>query len=502
MISKILLIIGLIGCGSVTAQPVKTPIITEMETKTVVVKSGEEVSLEAGRLTLPENRETNSNRTISIPFYRLRALGPSEGRAVFILAGGPGSSGIQRFSGESSFKAISFYRQFADVVVFDQRGTGGSVPNLKCEGRKPGLSMEEPPNLDQLSEAIARIAGECRDHWLAQGIDLSAYNTDESASDVNDLRAALGYEKIILQGNSYGSHLGLHVIKRFPQHVDRAVFSGIEGPNHTYDHPGHVYNSLERIAAFVEKSGVYSHRLPPGGLMEALKVSVDRLREKPVMVEVKRGDQVYQVPVSHMVVQMVATWKAGSRDNPHRWPELVLDMYEGDYSMAARAAMSLRSLSAPNAMKYMMDHASGISPARRQTIDKDPAAKLLAFLDMDLRATEGAWKARDLGSVFRANVVSNVPVLLIHGTMDTSTPIENAREVLTGLKQGHLIEVVNGNHGGLYNLYASWPPAWDMIRDFMLGSGKPLPQQIRLEDPVFPNQIGAPKQTSDAKPSE
>jgi pimeloyl-ACP methyl ester carboxylesterase len=56
----------------------------------------------------------------------------------------------------------------------------------------------------------------------SRGIDLSAYNTNENADDVNELRLGLGAAKVVIWGHSYGSHLGLAVLKRHGPSIERA----------------------------------------------------------------------------------------------------------------------------------------------------------------------------------------------------------------------------------------------------------------------------------------
>jgi len=63
-----------------------------------------------------------------------------------------------------------------------------------------------------------------------QGVNLSAYNTQESAADIEDLRIALGYQQLNLYGVSYGSLLVLDTMRFFPQSVRSAVIDGVVPP--------------------------------------------------------------------------------------------------------------------------------------------------------------------------------------------------------------------------------------------------------------------------------
>ncbi len=73
----------------------------------------------------------------------------------------------------------------------------------------------------------------------------------------------------------------------------------------------------------------------------------------------------------------------------------------------------------------------------------------------------------------------------MHGTWDTSTPIENAREVVATLRNGRLIEVDGGTHGALNNLYSHWAPAYDSIGAFLRGESVTLPSTVKLPNVQF-----------------
>ena len=68
--------------------------------------------------------------------------------------------------------------------------------------------------------------GACVALHAAAGVDLAAWTNIENAADVNDLRAALGYERIVLYGASYGTELGQHVMRDFPEVLEAVVLDG------------------------------------------------------------------------------------------------------------------------------------------------------------------------------------------------------------------------------------------------------------------------------------
>ncbi len=100
------------------------------EMTTIETGPGETIQIQSGHLIVPESRSRNTGRVISIPYNLLKSKSKTPGPAVFLLAGGPGSSGIDKLRQPGVFEVASFFREFADVVAFDQRGAGGSTPNL------------------------------------------------------------------------------------------------------------------------------------------------------------------------------------------------------------------------------------------------------------------------------------------------------------------------------------------------------------------------------------
>ncbi|MEM7049305.1 MAG: alpha/beta hydrolase [Acidobacteriota bacterium] len=461
------------------------PLAAQPETKTLTLEDGRTAEVEAGWLKVPESRGKDTSRTLSLPYYRIPSTAQRPAAPVFLLAGGPGSSWIRRAEKSENFDELMLYRQFADVVLFDQRGGGEALPALDCPQRRR-LPADQPLDRRELSRNLRQMLTECRDHWLAEGVDLAAYNTDANAADLDALRQTLGYERITLVGGSYGSHLALHYMRRYPERVDRAMLYGIEGPDHTWDDPTAALATLERIAAVAEASGRFDDRLPAGGLIAALGEVLERLEQQPARVSLERNDQSFDVVVDRLVVALVADHRAGRRSTPEFWPELILAMHRGDFSLPARAALALRNLRLDDPMHYSMDCASGISAERRRRYQASPAIALLGDLNFEYSTLCDLWPAADLGEQFRTPVRSSAPTLILHGTWDTATPIENAREVAAALDNGHLVEVIGGNHGALYNLYSHWPPMKPLVGRFLRGHEGEFPDSVTLPAVTFP----------------
>ncbi len=165
-------------------------------------------------MPVPLDRGGQTAGTISLK-VELKPAGFSPSRdAVVALAGGPGQAALGL--GEFVAKAISPALGARDLLVFDQRGTGESSP-LSC----PALSSaEEVAQAHSVGELVNRCAQQL-------GPARGSYTTQESVQDIETLRQAGGYEKLVLYGTSYGTKVALEYAERYPQHVEALVLDSV-----------------------------------------------------------------------------------------------------------------------------------------------------------------------------------------------------------------------------------------------------------------------------------
>ena len=176
--------------------------------------------VDCGWLTVPEMRGATgtpaatgatgatNGRTIRLHVARLRSRGahPAPDPLV-ILGGGPGQRTIDALL--EMVPKMGSVLATRDIVLFDQRGAGYSLPSLDCPEHDPAR---------------------CRARLVREGIDLSAYTNNENADDVDDLRAALGCSRANLYGGSYGTLLALTVMRRHPEGVRSVVLDSVVPP--------------------------------------------------------------------------------------------------------------------------------------------------------------------------------------------------------------------------------------------------------------------------------
>ncbi len=199
--------------------PGVAPAAPKLETvacRFLVPKSAEGKDFHCADLTVPESRRAAGGRTIKLHVAIMK--GKEGGVPTIELVGGPGGSS-EGLVGAVAAKTKRAQREYGkilekgDLVLFDQRGTGRSIPRLYCD-------MQSGEELTA-----------CRVRLEKDGADLSAYDTIENADDVHDLKTALGVPKVDLHGISYGTRLGIEIMKRHGDDVRAAIIDGVMPPD-------------------------------------------------------------------------------------------------------------------------------------------------------------------------------------------------------------------------------------------------------------------------------
>ncbi|BAU53715.1 alpha/beta fold hydrolase [Mucilaginibacter gotjawali] len=166
-------------------------------------------------LIVPENRSKPQGRKIKLPFIIVESKNPDKKKdPVLFSAGGPGLSTLH-YAKSITRRSLLKNR---DYIAFEQRGTDYAIPNLNIADIGAAAQKGYREHLSTDSMALDAIK-KGREKLVKQGIDLSAYNTDESAADIEDLRIALKIDSLNLMGISYSGGLMMTVLNRYPKHI-------------------------------------------------------------------------------------------------------------------------------------------------------------------------------------------------------------------------------------------------------------------------------------------
>jgi pimeloyl-ACP methyl ester carboxylesterase len=280
------------------------------------------------------------------------------------------------------------------------------------------------------------------------------------------LADALGIKTFILFGASYGSHLGLAILRYHPELVRRAVLGGIEGPDQTFKLPANGDIQLNTVSALIGADPVVGKILPDFKTM--VLALINQLSAHPVDVPIDApGASPHEkttLRLSAIDVQLLVASLLGNRNGIASIPRIFGPATHGDYSpIASVVARDSRKVQI-SAMSEAMDCASNSSPERWDLIERQRGNSALDILDFPLPEGCKAWDVNKLPGSFRSPVQSSVPVLFIAGTLDGRTPVSNAVEVRKGFPNGVLFVVQGAGHDS--SLFRSSPELIQSIDRF------------------------------------
>jgi pimeloyl-ACP methyl ester carboxylesterase len=475
---RALLLAALLAVPSATASPRQEAPSLRIEPYAFKLRDGSILAAERGTFSVPEDRSDPKSRRIDIGFIRFKSTNPNPGAPIVYLAGGPGGSGVFTAQGPRQHAFLEL-RKVADVIAFDQRGTGFSTHIQPCAAEKP----LDPAKL--LSEALltaefrATLA-RCIGQWKAQGVAIHGYTTAESAADVEDLRRALGVPKVSLWGISYGTHLGLEVMRRFPRSIDRVAFASIEGMSQTVKLP----SNLDPVFARMDRLLDTLADVPPGhrGLVARMRRVHAKFDAEPQSITFKRKDgSPFTFRSDSFALRMFATFVPKN-------PGGIRDLAAGYAALEAGNTAPLAPLlhdffyAEPvtlRGMPELMDLASGTTRARLAQVRSQAKTALAGTAtNFPMPQIDGALPSIDLGDSFRREIRSNLPVLLLSGDLDIRTPLEEQAVAIAGLTRVHQVIVRNGGH----DLFEVHPDIAEMLRRFFAGEAV-TEKEYRLDPP-------------------
>jgi pimeloyl-ACP methyl ester carboxylesterase len=179
------------------------------------------LTAECASVTVPENYEQPDGRKIDLFVARVPAISLNKkSDPLFLIAGGPGTSAVDLYT--SSAGPFERVRRDRDIILVDQRGTGRSH-RLDCDYGDQNFFER----IDEFEVGETNI--KCREE-LSKNSDLRMYTTSVAVRDLDGVRKRLGYERINLYGNSYGTRVAQHYARRYPAATRTVVLDGVVNP--------------------------------------------------------------------------------------------------------------------------------------------------------------------------------------------------------------------------------------------------------------------------------
>jgi pimeloyl-ACP methyl ester carboxylesterase len=397
--------------------------------------------------------------TITLSIRRHRAPVGEARSAVIALAGGPGQSAIP-FS-EDFVETLGPVAATRDVIIFDQRGTGQSHP-LTCR------SLEHPALFRAIGAAVAACAAQ-----LGRG--RSFYTSAESVADIEAIRQAGGYEKVVLYGTSYGTKVAELYAEEHPDRVEALILDSVVGPNGPDPYSRSTFRAVPRVLHALCASG--NCRGITRDPVRDLDRLVDRIRRGPLSGRAINGrGRPHPIPITSG--ELLSLLVAGDLA-PVLRAELLTDVRAaagGDSSPLARLLQMAgpvisereerESLGVDGALYFAttceeqrFPWSRSVSPGRRlreatAIANSIPAATFAPFAPAtalqlgDFSACAGWPYSSQLAPPASAPLPA-VPTLILSGTLDLRTPNSDARALAASIPGSQLVTVPFTGHSVL-----------------------------------------------------
>lgn len=399
------------------------------------------VRARCGSLVVPENHAAPQVRRLALRVAVIPSLDRRSGREpLFVIPGGPGQGAADFYAAYAG--AFAQIARTRDIVLVDQRGTGGSNP-LHCDfpdDFETGASS--PDVLRQLSAA-------CRNALTARP---EFFTTSVAIRDLDAVRAALGYPKIVLYGVSYGTRVAQHYVRRFPQRVSAVVLDGVIAPDVPLgpQTPFHAQQALDLMfarcrvepacnAAFPELARRFDELRGRLAVQPARLTLPDPATAEPRQIDFGSEQLIGAVRLLNYLTASTALL-----------PLFIDRAAKGDYAPLGAQLLMLGAV-LDDQLAYGMNAAVICTEDVPYFGAVEPAALAKTYFGAmqleGLQALCEGWPKGVMDADLREPLHSTVPALLLSGEADPVTPPESAARAAKGFTDVAHVVVRGQGHG-------------------------------------------------------
>lgn len=394
---------------------------------------------ECGSVSVPESWSGRSLRNVDLRIVRIPAQQGAGRSAIFIFQGGPG---------QGATKLSDFYervyrpaRKTHDIVLIDQRGTGGSN-SLTCD---LGGSAQNPQGYfaDLFDPAIMR---RCRTA-LESRADPAQYTTQAAARDAEAVRQALGYGALDLYGTSYGTRLALEYARRYPQNVRTLTLKGVLSPRTIA--PAAFAPDVERSLGLMLRDCAVETTCAASypRLRADLSKAITQLDASPARVSLADGKQ---VTLTRQLFGATVRTMLQATSLRAELPKLINQASNGNWTPYVTQALPLRKAAQSEIATGMMLSVLctedlpflDVTTARQ----KAQGTVLGSYWVDQVVAACRVWKRGKVPADWRKPFRIQVPTLLISGLLDPATPPAEAEATRSYVPRSLHLVAPGGSH--------------------------------------------------------
>ena len=426
-----------------------------------------------GYLVVPEDRSHPAGKPIRlhVVIFKSSSAEPQPD-PIILLNGGPGSPGQPMVESLLYDLLGEVWRADRDVIYFDQRGTGFSLPALYCP--ETALPQTTVAMMSYTASMAAERAGlqQCYTRLQSEGVNLAAYTLAESAADVNDLRQALGYDQVNLYGFSYGSLLATVLLRTYPATLRSVILDAVlpPGVDLVQEKPACLQSGLDALLNGCATDAACQAAYPE--LKVHFYATLDRLQTAPVTITVTTADERIPVVVDDLKFLNMLFFEL-QLGHISQLPRQIEAVFAGDYDApawrwlayaAAQAQPASRlAQSTADGMYYstLCNYSAGLAATAQgaapcapcTTTDRHPS--LAAYAEFMLAPCD-FWQAGAASATVVTPLPTNAtPTLLLTGAYDCALPPYLSQSLMANLPNGYhfVLPVGHAVAGSLCGLY-------------------------------------------------
>ena len=418
--------------------------LVNIKSKQYKTSEGLQVDGQVGYLEVPENRKDPSSRKIRLKFVHLKSLSKNPSSPVVYLEGGGGMSTWEADSKKDLHDRIEIL-EVADLIFLDRRGSSDEALTY--------IWQEDFPTDFFISETFAnqhyqKMAKAALDKFSRDAVDISGYNIEEHAKDVNALMNALGFDLYTIFGFSYGSQIGMTVMEMFPNQIDKAILVGADAPNQSFNFPRHLDAHVKKIGNLVEQEGAIN--MTAVEFEKLISETMKKLKENPALVIVKNPltRKEMELKIGDFGLALILRLDIDDYNDIPVIPRLLHSINTGDYSLLTwfvqKRIVLVIGLPGQGINQQL---ASGASRERWSVIEKESQESIFGnVVNFPFSAVKDQWPATNLLVDPSIPLKTEIPTLFITGTLDCRTPIEQVEETIKGFENGIHVQVENAGH--------------------------------------------------------
>jgi pimeloyl-ACP methyl ester carboxylesterase len=394
----------------------------------------EQYDADYGTITVAENRSKPASRLISIPCLRIRSHSKHPAEPIFGFAGGPGATNIMWDWG----KARTFLPDH-DFVLVGYRGVDGSAV-LDCPEISAAYKEESDPLSEESLRRLGRACSAAAERLMAQGIDLDGYTMLEVIEDNESVRKVLGYQQINLLSESYGTRVAYLYGLAHPESVRRSAMISVNPPGRFVWEPQIIDAQLRHYAVLWSRDSAVAARCPD--LYASMTSVLDNMPPSWLWFSINPGK-----------VKVVTFALLFHRNTAAMAFDAYLAAQQGDPSGLALMSLAY-NFTVPSISTWGDQASKAVSAdfdsSRDYSRDMEPPG--LPFGSPMSKVlwgplSYGRWPMRMLPGEFRKLRQSDVETLLLSGSVDFSTPAENAtKQLLPYLRKGKQVVLSECGH--------------------------------------------------------